>query len=372
MGGHFYIGPSSRYRWSRCPGQPKLLKRMLADGFKPGTNDAAEEGTLGHEIGAAMLQCEVATMHGAATWTNGNGELAELVDGYVDRARTDTKGADNVWVEEELDLSEAYGLEGAFGTGDLIWTKAGTLYVRDAKFGRVAVNAKGNQQLITYGLGALDYCRMLGIEVDSAVLSIDQPRGGGLSHWEISVADLEKERAPLQAQVVAVRDPHAELIPGPVQCTNCPCLGDCPKVKELAYETRRYLMGEEGPEQYSTAVVLAAWAKRVVDSTKKAMTDGYELPGYKLVKGRAAAAKWLPKAAEGLVGFFDADTETIYKPQELKTPAQLRKLIGKDEAGHKLIDELSRRGSPSTAIALETDARPAITKDDPMSDFDEV
>jgi len=370
MGCHFYIGPSSRYRWSRCPGQPELLKRMLADGFKPGTNDAAEEGTLGHEISATLLGNPGAGIHGASQWTNGNDELAELVDGYVDRASTDIKGADNVWIEEELDLSEAYGLEGAFGTGDLIWTKGSTLYVRDAKFGRVAVNAKGNEQLITYGLGALDYCSMLGVEVDSVVLSIDQPRGGGLSHWEISVEDLEKERAPLQAQVAAVQDEQAELVPGPVQCSNCPCLEDCPKVKELAYETRRYLQTEEGPEQYSTALVLAAWAKRVVDSTKKAMTDGYELPGYKLVKGRAAAAKWIPEAVERLVDTFDA--ETIYKPQELKTPAQLRKLIGKDEEGHKLIDEVSRRGSPSTTIALETDARPAITRDDPMSDFDEV
>jgi len=368
MGRHFHIGPSSRSRWSRCPGQPALLEAMKADGFDPGTTDAAEEGTLCHEIAALMLTSEFTV--GAAAYDGATEELAELVDSYVDRARTDIKDADNVWIEEELDLSEAYGLAGAFGTGDLGWTKGTTLYVRDAKFGRVAVNAKGNDQLVAYGLGFLDYCRMLGIEIDRVVLSIDQPRNGGLSEWEMSAADLDREREWLQAQVAATQDEHAPLVPGPVQCPNCSCLTECPKVKELAYETRRYATHEEGPEQYSTAVVLAGWAKRVIDGTKKAMEAGYELEGYKLIKARASAAKWLPAASEQLVDAFDA--ETIYKPKELKTPAQLRKEIGKDETGQKLIDKVSRRGAPSTAIVPETDGRPAITRDDPMSDFDEV
>jgi len=372
MGRHFDPGPSARSRWSRCPGQPGFLRTMKANGFEPGTTDAAEEGTLCHEVSAKMLAVNNPAVE-AYQYLGGDDslDLAEIIDAYVDRARTDIKGADNVWIEEELDLSEAYGLAGAFGTADLTWTKDRVLYVRDAKFGRVAVNAKGNEQLICYGLGALDYCRMLGIDIERVILSIDQPRNGGLSEWELSMAELEDHRAWLQAEVAATQDPHAELVSGPSQCPNCACLTECPKVKELAYDTRRYVIAEEGPENYTTAVVLAAWAKRIIDGTKAAMEAGFELEGYKLVKGRAAAAKW--RDDPDLKGaLFDWVGDVAFKPTELRTPAQLLKYIGKSHPNVEHVTALTYRPPPSTAIALETDSRPAITKDDPMSDFDEV
>jgi hypothetical protein len=83
-------------------------------------------------------------------------DMADLVQGYVDSCLFMARGK-RMWVEQRVNFSEFCGVEGQFGTADLIVLDEaqGELVVCDLKTGYTPVDVRKNSQLMCYALGAL-------------------------------------------------------------------------------------------------------------------------------------------------------------------------------------------------------------------------
>ncbi|MFX6357412.1 DUF2800 domain-containing protein, partial [Acinetobacter baumannii] len=82
-------------------------------------------------------------------------EMVENVQVYLDAVRAQAEG-NELLVEQRVDFSEFIGVEGSFGTSDVVILTETEIQVHDLKYGKgVKVDAEENEQTSLYGLGAL-------------------------------------------------------------------------------------------------------------------------------------------------------------------------------------------------------------------------
>jgi hypothetical protein len=161
---HARLSPSGSKSWFACPG-----KLTLEEGIPNTPTSYSDGGTAMHDVAAQCLNTgrdadsfigdyivvslpqekEVRKVRFDAT-------MAELVQGYVDSCRFMGRGK-RMWVEQRVNFSEFCGVDGQFGTADLIVLdeQQGELIVCDLKSGYTPVDVKKNSQLMCYALGAL-------------------------------------------------------------------------------------------------------------------------------------------------------------------------------------------------------------------------
>jgi len=186
----------------------------------------------------------------------------------------------------------------------------------------------------------------------------------------------------LQEAAARTEDPNAPYVPGD-HCRFCPATAVCPALSKMAHEDALAEFGiveVEGKiplptthEQLAKAMswipILKNWCKAVDQYAYQQATVGVKIPGYKLVQKRAQR-KWTDEVETIKVlekgGMLEHE---IYEPPKLKSPAQLEKLLDKDEK--KAIEKLITKKSTGLALVEETDKRAEVASG-ADADFDVV
>lgn len=395
MSAHALLSPSSAHRWMRCVGSLAACGKPKDD-----SNEFAREGTAAHELGEAALKSQkpcseyVGLKIKVPYVENGvdkvqefevDEEMASFVQTYVDQVMREPG---ELMVEERLDMSPVYGVEGQFGTGDAVVLdyENERLYVGDLKYGRgVQVYAEDNEQLYSYGAAAFLQFDVL-CEWKDITVAVHQPR---LHHYDEYTLTREQmlafiERAKEKASLAfGLMDADAEQIeayksPGESQCKWCPIKGSCRPLAEWSHEQIysgfTEIVEDAGPVRDPSGLTadelstiwgrrdaIEGWLSEVKAEAKRRLEAGMELPGLKLVQGRMGPRKWSdPEAAEEQMKTSRLKQAEMYK-MDLISPTQAEKLLKKERPRvwskfEAMIEQ--KEGGP--AVAPESDSRPAL------------
>lgn len=259
------------------------------------------------------------------------------------------------------------GIDGAYGTVDLVGTAKDRSIVWDWKFGRgVAVTAEENEQLMYYAYAAAHtfptdqfFDRNKPIE-----LFICQPmvnNGEPFTRWTTSWMQLEAFALELRRAVEISQTPEATFKMGS-WCKFCNGKVGCPEyngvVTTLGQMTRTDMEADLA-KWLPYADLMIEWGTQVKNAAHELLEQGGKLPGYKLVQKRATRG-WVDET-KALTYLASAGVPS--EVREVKTvisPAQAEKAL-KAVGVTAIPDELIDKKSTGTTLAPESDKRPALT-----------
>ncbi len=237
---HSRLSPSSRHRWSRCPGSVKLCQDI------PSTRGPSSiDGTHSHTLlercinndlrdPTFYLGKEMADHEGSFVVDEERALRVRVVIDYLAKRRLEAiLAGQKVSVLAEVRVTLASLLGGRTdldGTADAILITGDTLEIVDLKDGRNRVEAKHNDQLEVYALGA--YASVPMGDIRTVRMTIVQPRlleqrSNPVSSWEVSIESLLQRLPQLVAEADAASEDSAPLVPGDKQCKYCPASGNC-------------------------------------------------------------------------------------------------------------------------------------------------
>lgn len=368
--------PSGSHRWLTCPGSVRLEAQ-----FPDRTSEAAEEGTLAHELCELKLKhyfyttemtrrkynAAVKKLKGDPLWDN---EMEGHTDTYLDYVKSLALSLPTrpyVAIEKRVNISTF--VPDCFGTADCILIAGETLHVIDFKYGKSPegrVEAKHNTQMQLYALGAYASYRLL-YSFKQVVLHIIQPRlQDGITSWETTLDDLLKFGAWAGERAALADSPEAEFNPDPKACRYCKagalCRARADKNTELYQESESdpaVLSPEEIGTYLKAGLDIDRWLKTLQAYALSQCLAGKDIPGWKAVEGRGSR-EW-SDMDEAFRILQEAGTpETLLYERKPLTLAQVEKLVGKtvfQETVGKLV--IKNPGKP--ALVPESDKRAAIT-----------
>ncbi len=366
MKSHALLSPSSASRWLACTPSARL-EAELPD--KAGT--AADEGTLAHRLGEAIIKRKLKMLSEAAysielmkiqaheLYENPMLEYCEDYAVYVLEQFAAAQANDpnaKIFIEEELDLSK-YVPEG-FGTGDIIIVWTGNLLFIDLKYGKgVEVSSVENKQLMLYALGALEEHGWL-FDVDKLTMTIYQPRIDNISSWDIAEDELLKwAEDELKPKAQIAFSGQGEFVAGK-HCQFCRLKPNCRAHAEMQLELANYdfkaevyLKDDEISDILRRAKSFESWLKEVKDyALSKAVLEGKKWPGFKVVEGRSDRVYLDPDLVEFKLLKEGYSKESIYKAPELLGITAMEKELGKKNFERLLKNiTIKPRGKPALA-----------------------
>ena len=379
MTDHATFSASSAERWIHCPGSIHMA------GLFPATSSpAAEEGTLAHELAAAMLEGARREALLAAIEEKVSrfyGEHPDLKDSFTNMARTigpyidfvndeyqQALAADPAAVlltEQRVDFSDV--VPGGFGTSDVVIIGGGRATVIDLKYGKgVPVSAQDNPQIRLYAVGAVNAFDLV-YDFDRVKMVIYQPRLDSVTVDELTVTELK-------AWAEAVVKPAAEkaLSDDPPYCPGewcashfCPGAGACRARAEYIMALERHsgkdpalLTDEELAEVLERLEPLQKWAKAVNDYAIGEIQTGHAIPGWKIVEGRSnrrfTDEDQVVAAATG-AGY----ARDLLFTSSLIGITEMEKLMGKKQF-KEVLGGLVVKPAGTPKLAPESDRRPAF------------
>lgn len=379
---HHNLGASSAKRWMSCPGSVKLAAQ-----FPQGSSKFADEGSLAHALAETLIQGKkpttafkkrVEAFYDKNKDMPGSYEsmlrIMEPYADYVKEAYNEALAADPVsqlLTEQRVDLGQ--WIAGGFGTTDVAIIREGFLHVIDLKYGRgVPVYAEDNPQLKLYALGTLDALDMA-YSVETVRMTIYQPRLDNVSTAEISAKELYKwgDEEVRPAAELATTD-EAPFAAGD-WCKFCPAKATCRERAESNLALEKYLAKHTlGPEEIgqilARAEELNKWVDDLKDQALAEALDGKEIPGWKLVEGRAN--RRYCKSDDEIVGALTAAgyPEAMLFERKLLTITKMEDFLGKKAFGELLKDYVEKPQGRAT-LAPESDKRPAMTIGSTAEDF---
>jgi hypothetical protein len=359
-----------------CPGKVRM-ERNLPDS----QSWVAFEGSVAHEIGENILLGKPHAKPGDVIRRGKNEvkvdqDMIDAVRVYVDECNAIREiGYGKETVEGKITLGE-FCLPEVWGTVDYSYAiPFGTLYVRDYKHGQgVIVSPEENPQMMAYALGAAGSPDVLD-SYDEINIGIVQPRGKNgnpVSTWTIKPAKLRRWGTQVLIPAVerALRD-DAPLVPGEKQCMFCRAKATCPALAEFTMKTAQAdfkdysdfkpdvpsdLSIENAVEIYKNIKVINGFLKSIEARIFNELATGHQVPGYKLVKGKAKRS-W--KDEDEAVKILEAKLgESAYEKKPL-SPAKAEKALGKE--GKKEIQDLIAVEDGKPSIAEEDSTKEAIT-----------
>ena len=373
---HAELGASVAGRWMACPGSVRLSR-----GQPTYETEHSRAGTAAHAVAELCLRKGTDPTMYVGTSVEGvevDEEMAEAVKVFVDYCRSLLEDLQwsSWWIEHRFSLAELNPPAPMFGTADFVHYDKGSrqLEVVDYKNGSgVVVEVKGNKQLRYYALGA---ALTLGkdLPIETVKITIVQPRAAhpdGVVRSEIiSYVDLLAFAGELMDAARATLDPAAPLVAGS-HCRFCPASPICPAQRDMVQLTAQAtfeampLDVPPAPESMPIEVVadilsklptLEQWAKDVRQYVQKKLEAGEEVPGFKLVEKRKTRRWVSERDAETFLAGAGWGPADIFK-QELKSPAQIEKLVGKKNLPAGLVESTSS----GYTLATDADKRPAVT-----------
>jgi len=387
-GKHALLSPSSAARWMRCPASVVVTRDMPED-----SSPYAIEGTCAHRLAELLLNGadgfpadEAAKVIAAGVDPD---SLVEPVRVYVDYVRS--LGSEIV-TEVSLDISLITKEPEARGTSDAVVFSEGVLHVCDLKYGKgEPVSADGNPQLAIYAGAALAAFDFLG-EIREVCMHIVQPRLNSISVWRVSVDELmaflaDVTRAGAQCLRLLDEYPDPDTVPAEFfqpcakSCRFCRNRGTCAALAKYALS----VAGLELPAPLKASLdaqqlayildrigLIKSWMGEVEAAAHAALMEGREVPGYKLVEGRAGSRKWTDESkADKLLKAWKVPADFRYV-KSLISPTQAEKLLKlktlTDEQWTELCGYVSREPGKPTVVPA-SDKRPAISARPAAEDF---
>lgn len=373
---HAVLSPSAAGRWLVCTPSARLEER-----FPDKAGDFAQEGSLAHEFGEAILkgsdESHLSKLRTEKFYSEEMEEYArgyaEFVQGKFELAKRATPDA-VLRIEEKIDLT-AYVPEG-FGTGDAIILADGTLDIIDLKYGKgVPVSAVENKQMMLYALGALDMFGFM-YAIDKVRMTIYQPRLDSISEYELPADDLVVwGEVVLKPAAASAFKGEGDFVPGK-HCQFCRVKAQCRalaernlKAAEHEFDDVALLSDGELADILTRAEGIKSWINAVEEFALQAALEGKTIPGFKLVEGRSVRRySDEGKVAETLIanGF---KKENIYDPPKLKTITSMEKLITK-KAFAALLGSLVVKPQGKPTLVPASDKRPELN--DAKKDFENI
>ena len=363
---HALLSASSAERWLNC--QPSAV---AAEAYPNEGTEFTREGTLAHEV---------AELYARGDRTGPANEITqEMIDcaiGYRDYIQELTKSDDAiVLLEQRVDFSP--WVPDGFGTCDCILIQGDTLTIIDYKYGvGVAVSAVDNPQMKLYALGALnDYG--IAMDVNRVEMHIYQPRINNISDCSLMVEDLMEwaENTVKPAAENACRG-KGEYNAGS-WCKFCPHAGRCRQLTQICTEYVEthslraavpVLAPHEVAEVLAMEPLVTLWLKRVKSQALTTLLDDGEIPGYKVVEGRASR-NWADEleVAQELErrGFSRED----YTKTEVLSVAQMEKALGKTKVAEVLSGHILKTPGAPTVVPA-SDKRPTYSRADEFEKLD--
>ena len=389
--GHSSIGASNSHRWLECPGSVALEAKFPNKG-----SPYALEGTGAHRLGEKCL------LSGAdprafvgkdllmedGTPVRVTEEMADAVKIYTDfiRANLLELSGSTIEVEKKLHLSWVHPM--LYGTADAVIAQPfGKLLVVDYKHGvGVQVEAEGNPQALYYALGALGPEDCSGVEqFEEIEMVIVQPRAQGeaIRRARISPAELrewgENVLGPGAKKALGKNQP----LKAGEHCRFCRAAGSCPEQMRQAMT----VAGETfQPTEISSGSLpdvtllgtnelgrilgliprFEQWVADVRNRVLQELASNHEVPGWKLVRGRANR-KWKDEKRAADTLRLELGDEAFTTPS-LKSPAQIEAAAKK--AGLNLdLGHLTEKPEGKPTLAPESDARAPIEVSRPEDVF---
>lgn len=376
MTAHAYLSASGAHRWLLCPGAPRLEA-----GAERVESEYAAEGTRAHEIAHAALSTGRTAAECAGP--DDPDEMPGYVQQYVDFVNAlpghklyETRVDFSPWVAD------------GFGTADAIAIKDGIATVVDLKYGKgVPVYAEENPQAMLYALGTVNDLAFL-YEIDTVRVVVFQPRIDNVSEWTVSTAALlQWAESVVRPAAAAAMEPDAPCVPGEKQCRFCDAKSVCAALASWSLDTALGGFGPAAPatdaesvsrvvgaltpdelaDAYGRVSLVETWLKGVKAGVLQRLHDGREVPGYKLVAGRAnrdwvdvGAAERMLKRVLGAANAYE---------KKLLSPAKAEKALGVKKDGDKRVNKHVETVPGSPTVATASDPRPAI-QINPADGFD--
>ena len=374
---HSKLGASSTGRWMNCPGSVEATKD-----YPETTNIYAAEGTAAHSIGDACLKSHkdadeyLGNTIAVDEWEfEVNREMVTGVQMYLDVVRNDMEeiGSKQIYAEQRVDLSRIH--PGMFGTSDAILIKDRLLKVYDLKYGRGVVEVRENTQALFYAVGALllmDKHK----DVTEIEMVIVQPRVvNPIKRWTVTRQYLKDWIVDLKSAAEATTAKDAPRIPGEKQCQFCEHKTACPELKQFALDKAMIEFDDEGDIDITEIDELAKvdiaeilkWSGFVQNYLKaiesKALSNlqrGEKVEGFKLVEKRATRQWSKDVNVEERLHGMGLDKDEIMSQPALLSPAQIDKLLTKDQKV-ELNTGLIVKKSSGTKMVPESDPAPEVS-----------
>lgn len=342
---HAKLSCSGAHRWMNCPGSVKL-----SEGFPDKGSIYADEGTLAHEAGEALIDTgeipqelidrieKFYAEHPELEYSTQEliedaKAYAEYVKGlYAKEAEVDPDAG--IETEKRVDLSKF--IPGGFGTSDVVIARWGKVHIVDLKFGKgVKVSAKDNPQLRLYALGALTALDEE-FHITEVVMTIYQPRASNISNDSISADDLYSwGYGVVKHAAELTQTDDAPVVPGE-WCTFCPakkvCKGRAEKYMSVTkYMEKNTLSAGEIAEILHQVDGLTSWVNDLKEGAIERIQSGDTLPGWKIVEGQSRR-KYTVKDKEIISACISAGFELEkVSSVKAKTITEMEKLMGKDK-----------------------------------------
>lgn len=390
-----------------CPGSAVLT----ADAPRTASTYSAW-GTACHELASVALvkgDQVYADRKGSRISADGfnfdvDDEMVEVARVYTDYVR-DVAGDGTVLVEQRVDFSAHLGVDEAFGTADALIIRGDEMIVVDLKTGRGVEVEADTAQLKAYALGCLEIAEQVA-DIERVRLVIVQPRNGGIKEHDLWVDELRAwahtQAAPAARKVLEAMSEFSvgHLNPGEKQCKFCAAKATCPALRDEVSATVAD-MTAASPEEFAEltptiepqpdtghddaswlAVCLSRvdliedWCKAVREQAHKRLSEGQDVPGWKLVAGKRGARAWTDaKAAEELLRkTFRLTIEQAYD-LKLISPTSAEKLAKGGDLGPKQwakVQEFIHQPDGKPHVAPSTDPRPALAVAAKASEFDTI
>lgn len=387
VGNHALLGASSAHRWLICPPIARLEEQ-----FKDRGSSFAEEGTAAHELAELALAKRFKLMATRSVNTKlkkfrsensyYDQSMEDYVETYCDLVEERVNHYQDAVIELEQKVDFTKWVPEGFGTSDVVVLADNTIEIIDLKYGKgVPVDAYLNPQLMLYALGAVDKYDII-YEFETVRMTIVQPRLDNISTFEIDKEELlywaDNYVAPRAAQawegtgewtitddVVKFSKVRAQLR---LRAERNFSLVDKYELKESPL-----LTNEEIAEILDRAPEIKKWLDHVEQyALSKALTEGEEFPGWKVVAGRSNRKI---SDEESLLFLLEAEgfeDDEILKPRALQAIGQLEKVVGKKRFAELASDFIVKpEGKP--VLVAEKDKRPALNSmEDALNDFEGV
>lgn len=355
------LGSSTASRRYHCPGSIDL-EAVYPDS----ESEWAAEGTGLHSAMEWLLGEDLQAEDAAGMTFYGFPMVPERVEllAYCIDAFDETVGDNPFFLEKTLPFP---GVEGSFGTGDVIWYEPNPdgrtwrrMGVMDWKFGAgVAVTTPGNMQakfLLSSARAFYPQCTK-DTELHAQFV---QPR---LDYNEAAVfehSDLDAFEADIRHAIHVRRFQENNLKTGS-HCRFCKAVSSCPAHIGKAREALAWgNIARDLPAAMAMLDDLETFISGVRAAAHNALTAGAEVQGWKLVNKRSSGRVWdMPEEEvnKRLYSRFG-----LLKGQRfnntLISPAQAEKLVGKG----KVDDMVRMKESSGTTLAREDDKREAVNR----------